>query len=465
MKHWLTSLLLGATVSAANAQGYTELDYYSVSDVEALATVYGLPSALFTPITGVQAYRLEYYMPFQGDTILVSGAVFEPTDLAADCANPVHLYAHGTVFERDNTPSFLNYEGELGFLMAGLGFTVVMPDYVGLGTDDAHLHPYVHALSEAEACVYLLDALFSTDGMSTGNHDPDQVFLSGYSQGGHAAMAAHRMLQEERPQYHVVASAPGSGPYDISGTQFPWTFADPAYSNPAYLAYVALAWQSVYGNLYSDLNEYFLEPFASDLPALFDGQTSGAAINAALPTLTADFAQPDLLNTLLEADNPFLAAAEDNDVYDWAPEAPTRLYYCTEDEQVYYENALVAEAAMSANGASDVQALNLGAYDHGGCAGQAIFGAALWFSTLATTCEPWSVSESHPEAAPQLAPNPATSSTLWTELPSNSTWIAYDLGGRHVASGKGQRINVAGWPEGVYLIEAEGKTARLSVHH
>lgn len=465
MKHWLTSLLLGATISAATAQGYTELDYYSVSDVEALATVYGLPSALFTPVTGVQAYRLEYYMPFQGDTILVSGAVFEPTDLAADCANPVHLYAHGTVFERDNTPSFLNYEGELGFLMAGLGFTVVMPDYVGLGTDEAHLHPYVHAQSEAEACVYLLDALFSTDGMSTGNHDPDQIFLSGYSQGGHAAMAAHRMLQEERPQYHVVASAPGSGPYDISGTQFPWTFADPAYSNPAYLAYVALAWQSIYGNLYGDLNEYFLEPYASDLPALFDGQTSGADINASLPTLTAEFAQAGLLNTLLEADNPFLAAALDNDVYDWAPAAPTRLYYCTEDEQVYYENALVAEAAMAANGAPDVQALNLGAYDHSGCAGQAIFGATLWFSTLASTCEPWSVSESRPEAAPRLAPNPATSSTLWTALPSNSAWTAYDLGGRFVASGTGPRIHVVGWPEGVYLIEAEGKTVRLSVAH
>ena len=463
MKHWLTSLLLGATVSAATAQGYTELAYYSVSDVEALATVYGLPSALFAPVTGVQAYRLEYYMPFQGDTILVSGAVFEPTDLAADCANPVHLYAHGTVFERDNTPSFLNYEGELGFLMAGLGFTVVMPDYVGLGTDEAHLHPYVHAQSEAEACVYLLDALFSTDGMSTGNHDPDQVFLSGYSQGGHAAMAAHRMLQDERPQYHVVASAPGSGPYDVSGTQFPWTFADPAYSNPAYLAYVALAWQSVYGNLYSDLNEYFLEPYASDLPGLFDGQTPGATINAALPALTSDFAQPDLLTTLLTPGNPFLAAAEDNDVYDWAPNAPTRLYYCTEDEQVFYENALVAAAAMGASGAPDVQAINLGAYDHGGCAGQAIFGAALWFSTLASICEPWSVEEGEHEIAWTLAPNPASGPLFWKGLAAAAEWVAHDVNGRQVATGMGPNIDVSGWPQGAYFLRSGERAVRLWV--
>lgn len=464
MKHLIATLLLGAAALSATAQTFTEIGTpMGIDDVAALATTYGLPSALFSPVTGVQAYRCTYFMPFQGDTISVSGAVFLPTDLAADCAHPVHMYAHGTVFERDNTPSFLNYEGELGFLMAGLGFAVVMPDYVGLGTDDQHLHPYVHALSEAESVVYLLDALFSDAGSGLGTFDSDQIFLSGYSQGGHAAMAAHRMIQEERPEFHVVAAAPGSGPYDISGTQFPWTFADASYSNPAYLAYVALAWQSIYGNLYSDLNEYFQEPYASELPALFDGQTSGAAINAALPTLTEDFAQPDLLTTLLEPENPFLIAAQDNDVYDWAPESPTRLYYCTEDEQVFYENALVAEAAMVANGANAVEAIDLGAYDHSGCAGQAIFGAALWFSTLAEVCEPWSVQEMAGMREVQLMPNPASTAAQWPGLSSQSNWTAYDMNGRVVAAGQGPAIEVSSWPAGAYFVRSDAEVARLWV--
>jgi hypothetical protein len=339
-----------------------------------------------------------------------------------------------------------------------------MPDYVGLGTDDLHLHPYVHAASEADAGVFMLDALFDESGMSVGQHDASQIFLSGYSQGGHAAAAIHRKLQAERPQYTVVAAAPGSGPYDISGTQFPWTFADASYSNPAYLAYVALGWQSVYGNLYGDLNEYFLEPYASELPGLFDGMTSGAEINAALPVLTEDFAQPNLLNTLLEPGNPFLEAAQDNDVHDWAPQAPTRLYYCTEDEQVYYDNALVAEAAMQAAGAPDVTAINLGAYDHGGCAGQAIFGAALWFSQLATVCELWNVADAD-AAAGQFAPNPAGDAVRWTRLGSADAWQAYGPSGRKVAEGQGPIIHVTDWPAGVYVVRSGAAAQRLVVSH
>ena len=462
---FLPLLALAGFAQAAVAQTtYLEIGYKSLTEVESLAAQYGLPQALFNPVTSVAAYRMTYPMPFLGDTILVSGAVFEPVDLAADCPNPVHLYAHGTVFERENTPSFLNYEGELGFLMAGLGFTVVMPDYVGLGTDEAHLHPYVHAESEADAGVFMLDALFGGSPAGAGLHDASQIFLSGYSQGGHAAAAIHRLIEAERPEYAVVAAAPGSGPYDISGTQFPWTFADDSYSNPAYLAYVALAWQSVYGNLYTDLSDYFQEPYASDLTSLFDGATSGAEINAALPVLTADFAQPGLLATLLEPGNPFLLAAENNDVHAWAPQAPTRLYYCTEDEQVFYENALVAESAMQSAGAADVQALNLGAFDHTGCAGQAIFGAALWFSQLAAVCEP-SLARELANASQPLSPNPASNRALWPSLGPDDAWEAFTAMGKRMGAGSGPEIAVGDWPVGTYILRAGGLTQRLVVGH
>jgi hypothetical protein len=230
------------------------------------------------------------------------------------------------------------------------------------------------------------------------------------------------------------------------------------------LAYVALAWQSVYGNLYTDLSEYFLEPYASDLPALFNGINSGSTINAALPSLTADFAQPDLLTTLLEPGNPFLLAAEDNNVHDWAPQAPTRLYYCTEDEQVYFENALVAQEAMTAAGAPNVQAINLGPYDHSGCAGQAIFGAALWFSQLATVCELWSVNDLAGDSG-QLAPNPAVDVVRWTRLGASASWTAHQPNGAVIATGRGPFIEVGSWPQGVYLLRSGSDVQRLVVTH
>ncbi len=435
------------------AQSYTAIGNQTLSQVESLAMDYGLPSALFQPITGVDAYRVSYEMPFLDSTITVSGALFEPTDLDPNCPNPVHIYMHGTIFVRTDAPSFLSYEGELGYLMAGLGFTVLMPDYVGLGEDDEHLHPYVHAASEAASGSYLIDALHTSENPSGNAHDLNQLFISGYSQGGHAAMALHRELQENWPQYPVAASAPGSGPYSITGAQFPQTFADDSYSNPSYLAYTALAWQSVYGNLYENPNEYFQEPYASELEGLLDGMTPSWEINAALPFYTADFVQPGMLDVLLNEGEPFEAAASDNDVYEWVPEVPLRMYYCTEDEQVFYQNALVAEAYMTDNGAESVEAIDLGAFDHVECAGQAIFGSTLWFNTLATVCTSNSIGyEDHGLQGSKVYPNPTHGAKLVTLSSEPVLWYLMDGTGRTVASGQGNQCDVTDLPNGMYMI-------------
>lgn len=445
------TMLSGGT---ALGQAYEFLASRNLAQVEALAQDFGLPSALYDPITGVDAYRVTYEMPFLDETISVSGALFEPVDLDPACPHPVHVYMHGTIFARTDAPSFLSYEGQLGYLMAGLGFTVLMPDYVGLGTDDQHLHPYVHAQSEALAGAHLIQAVHETTNPSGNSHDAGQLFISGYSQGGHAAMALHRELQANWPQYPVTASAPGSGPYSITGVQFPETFASDTYSNPSYLAYTALAWQSVYGNLYEDPSEYFQEPYASELEGLFNGITTGAQINAALPYLTADFVQMGILDSLLMEGHPFLVAATDNDVYDWAPDVPLRMYYCTEDEQVFYQNALFAEEHMNGLGAASVEAINLGAYDHSGCAGQAIFGATLWFSTQAEVCgaNPSLVGAERPQEGSAVFPNPTCGAQCVQWPGPAGPWELLTLAGRRVQTGWGTQGCFEGIAPGTYVL-------------
>ena len=443
-------------------QSYEPIGDLDLAGVQALANAFGLPSAVYQPSHGVDAHRMTYTMPFLGEEITVSGAVFEPQGLSADCETPVVVYMHGTVFERDDVPSFLNGEGQIGYLISALGFTVLMPDYVGLGIDDQHLHPYVHAESEAASGIHMIDGLFSTESPAAHSHDPAQIFLSGYSQGGHAAMALHREMEQNWPEYNIIASAPQSGPYDISGTQFPWTFADASYSNPSYLAYVALAWQSVYGNLYNDLSDWFQEPYASQLPDLLNGENSSGDINAVLPVLTEDLAQPGLFDVLLDPEGPFMAAAQDNDVYDWAPAATTRLYYCTEDEQVFFENALVAEAWMTDLGAPAVTAVDLGAYNHGTCAGFAIFGAALWFQDLANFCTPSGQIEEEANGV-IVWPNPASGVLHIDNMPAGATWVAHAADGRQVARGNSDNIDVTKWRTGIYILSVNSTFFRVKV--
>jgi hypothetical protein len=75
-----------------------------------------------------------------------------------------------------------------------------------------------------------------------------------------------------------------------------------------------------------------------------------------------------------------------NDVYDWTPQADTRLFYCSGDEQVAYQNSLIAEAKMIENGAQMVVATELGpTSNHTECVTPAATNFVLYLLLNATT--------------------------------------------------------------------------------
>lgn len=450
----LVHVLVSVTCSSfALSQTAELISTYTTEEIEDFADLLQLPANMYTADFNVDVYRVTYEMPYLDSIITVSGAMFIPVGTVEGCSLPVITYMHGTIFKRTDAPSFLSFEGSLGYLMSSPGFITLMPDYVGLGTSNL-MHPYVHAQSEADAGIYLLQAA-ETLGLEMGFSFDGEFYSTGYSQGGHASMAFSRELQENwSEQYPVTASAPLSGPYDISGTQSVLTMESDTYSNPAYLAYNIIGWNSYYGNLYEDLNEIFQEPYATGLPDLFDGETDGATINAYLPVLLSDLIQPGILQELADNPNhPFNIAALENNVYEWVPESPMKIYYCTEDEQVFYQNALVAEAWMNANGATNVVSSNGGALSHGGCAGPAIAGGMFWMQSYHQECEIIAVDEVT-ELIWSISPNPSNAGTITLQgLPENVIWNVRDLAGRVVQVGEGPSINFSGYSEGVFLIE------------
>jgi len=458
------SLLLGlcTTVFAQSAELLTT---YTQSQLATTAAVFGIPSESFSADYDVNAYRVTYDMPFLGDTIEVSGALFVPQGFDDPCGLPIHIYMHGTIFDRTDAPSFLSIEGSFGGLMSTLGQLVLMPDYVGLGTS-ALMHPYVHADSESDAGFYMMraaDALSDDLGYTLNG----QNFISGYSQGGHAAMALARDLTTTAygDEFPLSGAVPGSGPYDISGTQFPQTFEFETYSNPAYLAYNVIGWNSVYGTLYDDLSEVFQEPYASTMLDLFDGTNDAETINNACPSTLEEFLQPGLVEEIQnDPMHPFHLAALDNDVYQWIPEAPVEMYYCTQDEQVFYQNALVADAWMTENGSTSHSSTNLGAYDHGQCAGLAIFGGTLWIQDRVEECA--TAIEEASMSALRMYPNPASERVTLVGVQATETWSLSTWTGTLVRTGQGPAVDVSNLPSGMWMVRVEGrKPALLSVTH
>ena len=457
--------LMACTLLIASSHGQTAdlLETRTTGQIASLGSTLGLPNGVIPMDNGVAKYRVTYTMDYLGMPHEVSGALFVPVDgegETVECVMPTHTYMHGTIFRRDDAPSYDGFEGELGFLMATAGAVCLMPDYLGLGSSDDVLHPYCHAASEAEAGIAMLAALEALqDDLGVGLNG--QHYVSGYSQGGHASMAmAMRMQEDPEAGFPLSGAAPMSGPYDMSGTQLPYGIEQEEYSNPAYLAYLLFAWQQTYGNLYADLDEIFQEPYASDLLGYFDGETAGAAINNYLAGPTVDIVQPGALDDIMEEGHPFFLALQDNDVYEWVPESPLQMYYCTQDEQVFYDNALVAEAWMNDNGSTEVSAVNGGPLDHGGCALLSILGGTVWINMQADLCNPIAVTEA---GKMELSWSPLAEGARVTGMTAGTAWTLFDAEGRvleaGIASGGPEWM---GLPGGMSLLRTgDGRVLRL----
>ena len=196
------------------------LQSYTVSDLNTLLYDYGLPP---TAQYAVKWYQVVYETidPLGGRTT-ASGGLFLPQGVGKNL--PLFSYSHGTTTLTNDVASIYNSgEYPVGLLFAATGYATVLPDYLGMGSSPG-LHPYIHARSEATASVDMLRAARNYCARNNIGLN-GQLFLAGYSQGGHAAMALHRELEQYHTnEFAITASAPMAGPYDMSGVDRPRTF-------------------------------------------------------------------------------------------------------------------------------------------------------------------------------------------------------------------------------------------------
>jgi hypothetical protein len=166
---------------------------------------------------GVKIYKVIYKtLDARGGNTICSGAIVIPDIVGKSF--PFFAYQHGTTTHRFDVPSYGSAELNVGIIAGATGYVACLTDYVGLG-DSPGFHPYIHAKSEATSVVDILRATRHYCRQNNINLN-GQIFLAGYSQGGHSTMAAHRELEQKHAnEFTVTASAPLSGPYDVSGVQ------------------------------------------------------------------------------------------------------------------------------------------------------------------------------------------------------------------------------------------------------
>ena len=310
--------LTAAQIDAATAQsGLQALSGKARCDVKVVALNYAT--------AGVKA----------GEQTNASGVLLVPGGACTGAAALVG-YAKGTDVEKPRT--LANPQDDETFLLAAMyaaqGYAVVATDYLGFAKSKYPYHPYLHADSEATS---VLDAVRAAReaAPAVGAKLSGKLMLTGFSQGGHAAMAAQRAAERDNPkEFNVVAGAYLAGPYNLSrqvasgvaiaGEQF-------------FVPYLVTAWQKVYGTVYSDARTVFKLPYSGYIENLLPSPTltydtlvtSGKLPGA--PGQTPDQIRDQIFQPAFLADtqnnpsDPLFLAAKKNDLLGWTPRAPVLL--------------------------------------------------------------------------------------------------------------------------------------------
>ena len=315
---------------------------------------------------GVTVYRVRYQTKnYQGEPLIASGLVYFP-DLRYFFV-PVISYQHGTAISKGEVPSITaDLDYYVPFVLASeSGAIVCAPDYIGMGFSEG-VHHYFEPTEEANAVLDLIrsicDLLKKTYTPLTHNRD---VFLMGYSQGGHATLAAQKAMETNRwYEYNLKASAPMAGFFSLtSSSQFDVLTDSIDYPFPAVYPFLINSIQDT-RKVFPNNQSIYVSPYDSLSNVLFNGNYNAAYVNAQFPAAVGKVFQSSFLAQLRNANSAFYKAAASYDVIDgWAPSVPTRFYHSEADEVAFYDNSVIVYQTFKNKG-GNVDLINLGNVNH-----------------------------------------------------------------------------------------------------
>jgi Prolyl oligopeptidase family len=278
-------------------------------------------------------------------------------------------------------------------MFAAQGFIVVSPNYLGYDQSSATYHPYLNAEAQAVDMIDGLRAAKTYLTAASATKPGSQLLITGYSQGGHVAMATHKVIERDHAsEFTVTASGPMSGPYNLVG------FGDAVVSPQGqvnagatlFLPLLLTSFQRSYGDIYGAPSEVYRAPYDTSAPGLFPTDTpietllaqNKLPINPLEPdgqTFTNLFGANGLLTDSFRAGyatSKYRAALQRNSLIDWTPRRPMAMCGGGQDPVVFWAlNTPVAQAAFASRSAA-VPAFNLEdrATLPAGAVGDAIYG-------------------------------------------------------------------------------------------
>jgi hypothetical protein len=349
--------------------------------INALWKKHKIPKIALPVRNDVDIYEIIYKAPWIDSSTWIncSGIVYVPK--LKGKKPPTFMFGHGTEIRKGRNISDEDSQQGICLGFATDGYLALYPDYYGIGKGDGQ-HLYQHAWSEGMAFLYMLYAV--EEFKKTINLETNgQIFLTGYSQGGHASFAAQKYIEAQHdPRFKVTAASPMSGAYDMTGEQAKYMFQ--VYPRPFYLPYLIISYQTAYHIWNTDnIFSVFKAPYDTLLAGYFGTVRNKTMddLDKVMPNIPSEVVKPELVTQFQTDPNfKFLARLKENNLTNWKPEAPVQLCFCEGDREVNYKNSVAAYDGITALGKKDIKLNNLSNHlDHNTCAAFAVLSTKAFF--------------------------------------------------------------------------------------
>lgn len=344
----------------------------------------GLPVTYTPARNAVRLYRITYssVVPERGNKPIVATGLVAVPDFAGT-SFPMVSYQHGTVYGKQEVPSFPDQSPETQLAIAqfaGQGYVVIGADYFGMGVSTEPEGYMVKGSHQQATYDMLIASRAVLHHMKLGSSD---LFLAGWSQGGFVTMAFLEKL--ESAGVPVRAAATASAPVDVfvalnGFLNFPrkidasWVttlFILSSFSFEHYYGVPGLA-RSVLADAHYEIARKAYErlPF-----------------NAAdVPTDLKQMVRAEYFDPQFFAASAYGRLVAQTTAYRWIIRTPVRNYYGEADEAISTglgQLAMTYQRAIG-NGNPQVDAVSTGETTHRGTFAKAVPQWKAWFDQLAS---------------------------------------------------------------------------------
>lgn len=319
------------------------------------------------PACGVDFYYVKFWtVGGAAEATESSGALMVPTGAAPGCsgARPIVLYAHGTNPDKTlNIADITNPSNSEGVLIAAMfaaqGYIVVAPNYAGYDISTLGYHPFLNAEQQSGEMIDILTAARAAlpKTFSSATSDGGKLFITGYSEGGHVAMATQRALEASGAV--ITAAAPMSGPYAMEAFGDAIFFGNVNLGSTVFAPLIGTSYQKAYGNIYNTPADLYSATYVNGMETLLPSATPIDTIfsTGLLPeTALFDSATPLVAvpgDAVLSAELTALLSVPGSATYPLPPTAQTPLFAAGFGTPYLVNNSYRVAYALDAAGNPD----------------------------------------------------------------------------------------------------------------